>query len=464
MTSATPTPLAFPADYPARAVVDLEAVRDNVRALAGHAAGAAVMAVVKADAYGHGLVPSARAALAGGATWLGVAQASEALALRAAGIGPDRARVLTWLHAPGAPFERLLAADVDVSVAAAWALDAVADAARVTGRAARVHLKIDSGLGRNGIVPADWPDAVARAAALQAEGLVEVVGVWSHLAFADEPGHPSLDAQADAFDDAVRAAEAGGLTVALRHIAASAATLTAPRLRYDLVRPGLAVFGLSPAPRAGAPGDFGLRPAMTLQARLATVKRVPGGHGVSYSHQYTTPQETTLGVVPLGYADGIPRHASGSLVGLGGPVYVGGPATAGLGPAAGGTPGDGGRVVRVAGRVCMDQVVLDLGPYATERAGDVVTLFGQSDGLEHAAAVPNAEDWAQAAGTISYEIVTRLGVRVPRTYVGAHVLDEDPAATAGTRPGTQEPAAAGGGAPRGAAPSQTTQWEEATWS
>ena len=480
MTPATPTPPAFPADFPAHAVVDLEAVRDNVRALVGHAAGAAVMAVVKADAYGHGLVPSARAALAGGATWLGVAQAAEALALRAAGIGPDRARVLTWLHAPGAPFEDLLAADVDVSVAAAWALDAVADAARATGRTARVHLKIDSGLGRNGIVPADWPDAVARAAALQAEGLVEVVGVWSHLAFADEPGHPSLDAQADAFDDAVRAAEAGGLAVALRHIAASAATLTAPRLRYDLVRPGLAVFGLSPVPQVGAPGDFGLRPAMTLQARLATVKRVPAGHGVSYSHQYTTPQETTLGVVPLGYADGIPRHASGGRVGVGGPVYVGGPATAGLGPAGGGTADDGGRVVRIAGRVCMDQVVLDLGPYSTERAGDVVTLFGQSDGLEHAAAVPSAEDWAQAAGTISYEIVTRLGARVPRTYVGAHVLDDGPhaAPAAGTEPDgatgpaqatpapatqTQQPAATGGGAPRGAAP-QTTQWEEATWS
>ncbi|PZR54901.1 alanine racemase [Xylanimonas oleitrophica] len=422
----TPEVPAFPAGYPAHAVVDLEAIRDNVRALRGHAPSSALMAVVKADAYGHGLVPSARAALAGGATWLGVAQASEALALRAAGVGPQEARVLTWLHAPGVDFEALLAADVDVSVAAPWALDGVAAAARATGRTARVHLKVDTGLGRNGIVPADVPDAAARAAALQREGLVQVVGVWTHLAFADEPGHPTLDQQRAVFDDAVRTVEGAGVEVELRHAAASAATLTAPGLHYDLVRPGLAVFGLSPVPQAGPPSAYGLRPAMTLQARLATVKRVPAGHGVSYGHLYTTPQDTVLGVVPLGYGDGIPRHASGGSAGPGGPVHVGGQASAGIGAtgAAGDGDADTGRVVRVAGRVCMDQVVLDLGPYATEGAGDVVTLFGSSDGLAHAAVVPSAEDWAQAAGTISYEIVTRLGARVPRVHVGQHVLGD----------------------------------------
>ncbi|GAB2452444.1 alanine racemase [Xylanimonas ulmi] len=420
MTSAP----AFPADFPARAVVDLEAVRDNVRALRDHAPSSALMAVVKADAYGHGLVPSAWAALAGGATWLGVAQASEALALRAAGVGPDDARILTWLAAPGVDFAALVEADVDVSVAAAWALDGVAAAARATGRTARVHLKVDTGLGRNGVMPADLPAAVARAAALQAEGVVRVVGVWTHLAYADAPGHPTIAAQRVVLDEAVRTVEAAGIDVEVRHAANSAATLTAPALHYDLVRPGISVYGLSPVPQVAAASSFGLRPAMTLQARLATVKDVPAGHGVSYAHLYTTPQATRLGVVPLGYSDGIPRHASGGSAGVGGPMYVGGPPTAGVGPGARGADADGGRVLRVAGRVCMDQVVLDLGPYASERAGDVVTLFGSTDGLAHAAAVPSAEDWAQAADTISYEIVTRLGARVPRVYVGQDVLGE----------------------------------------
>ncbi|MGN6240571.1 MAG: alanine racemase [Cellulosimicrobium cellulans] len=400
--------------YPARAVVDLAAVRDNVRALAGHAPSAQVMAVVKADAYGHGLVASALGALAGGATWLGTAQPSEALALRAAGIGADRARVLTWLYPPGAPLRALVEADVDVSLAARWAVDEVVAAARAAGRTARVHLAVDTGLGRNGIMPADLPDVLDAVARAQAEGAVRVVGLWSHLAFADEPGHPSVVAQADVLDEAVRLAERAGVAPELRHLANSAATLTAPRTHYDLVRPGLAVWGMTPVPQLGPPSRYGLRPAMTLEARLATVKHAPGGHGVSYSHYYTTPQDTTLGVVPLGYGDGIPRHASG-----GGPTAApGGPVLVGARP---GTAGS--RVLRVAGRVCMDQLVLDLGPDATERAGDVVTLFGAGDGVEHDG-VPTAEDWARAAGTISYEITTRLGVRVPREHVGIHVLDD----------------------------------------
>ncbi|MBD5786809.1 alanine racemase [Cellulosimicrobium terreum] len=404
--------------HPAHAVVDLSAVRDNVRALAGHAPGAQVMAVVKGDAYGHGLVPCALAALAGGATWLGAAQAGEALALRAAGIGSDRARVLTWLYAPGAPLRELVEADVDVSVAARWALEEVVAAARAAGRSARVHVKVDTGMGRNGVMPADLPDLLDAAARAEAEGAVRVVGLWSHLAFADEPGHPSVVAQADALDDAVRGAERVGLDLELRHLANSAATLTAPRTHYDLVRPGLAMYGMSPVPQLGRPQDYGLRAAMTLEARLATVKRVGAGQGVSYAHAYTTTRKTVLGVVPLGYSDGIPRHASSGPPGPGaapgGPVLVAGgsPTTAGR-----------GRVVRVAGRVCMDQLVLDLGPDATERAGDVVTLFGAGAGLDHGGG-PTAEDWARAAGTISYEITTRLGVRVPRVYAGDHVLDD----------------------------------------
>jgi alanine racemase len=399
-------------DYPARAVVDLDAIRDNVRTLRATAPTAQVMAVVKADAYGHGLAPAARAALAGGATWLGAAQSTEALAVRAA-VGPGP-RILTWLYAPGAPFADLAREDVDVAVAAAWALDEVADGARAAGRTVRVHLKIDTGLGRNGITPEDLPAVLDRAAALQAEGALAVVGAMSHFAIADEPDDPSVKMQTHAFEEAIRTVEAAGMSLEVRHIANSAATLTNPSAHYDLVRPGIAVYGLSPVPQLGAPGDYGLRPAMTLEARLATVKRVPAGHGVSYGHFYTTPQDTVLGVIPVGYGDGIPRHASGGSLGPGGPVLVGG----GVDDVA--APGTGlgtARVLRVVGRVCMDQIVIDLGPYASEQAGDVVTLFGASDGL-HRAGAPNAEDWAQAADTISYEIVTRLGARVPRVYAG----------------------------------------------
>jgi len=380
--------------FPARAVIDDAAIAANVRSLAAHAPTAQVMAVVKADAYGHGLVPSARAALAGGAAWLGAAQVSEAIELRRAGVVEPR--ILTWLYAPGAPLADALALDLDLSVAAPWALDEVVGAARVVGRPARVHLKVDTGLGRNGLTPDQLSELLPAALRAQAEGAVEIVGVWSHLAFADEPEHPTVRAQEQVFADAVALVERAGVHLEVRHLANSAATLTAPRAHYDLVRPGIAVYGLSPVPQLGSSADFGLAPAMTVEAELATVKPVPAGHGVSYAHQYVTPRDTVLGVVPLGYADGVPRHASGTQDHVGGPLQV------------------GGRRLGVAGRVCMDQVVVDLGPDATEVAGDRVVLFGNgADGG------PTAQDWAQAAGTISYEIVTRLGARVPRTHVNA---------------------------------------------
>ncbi|MFC8734377.1 alanine racemase [Luteimicrobium sp. NPDC057192] len=391
------------AGYPARAVVDLAAIRHNVRTLSEKAPGAEVLAVVKADAYGHGLVPSARAAVAGGATWLGVAQAAEALALRAAGVGPGEARLLTWLHAPGVDFAALLEADVDVSVAAPWAVDDVVAAARATGRTARVHLKVDTGLGRNGVMADDLDAVLPALLRAEAEGTVRLVGLWSHLALADEPSHPSVLAQHEVFEDVLTRAERAGARLEVRHLANSAATLTAPELHYDLVRPGLAVYGMSPVPQLATPRDLDLVPAMTVEASLATVKPVREGQGVSYAHLYTTTQDTVLGIVPLGYGDGIPRHASGGSAGPGGPVLVG--------------SGDAARVLRIAGRVCMDQVVLDLGPGATERAGDVVRLFGVDEPLPGGGVAPTAQDWADAAGTISYEITTRLGARIPRVHI-----------------------------------------------
>jgi alanine racemase len=377
-----------PPGLPSCALVDLDAIAGNVAALKARAGDAEVMAVVKADAYGHGLVPSARAALRGGATWLGVAQLPEALALREAGV---EAPLLSWLHVPGQDFAPAVEAGIDLGLSTQWALDQTLAAASATGRTARVHLKVDTGLGRNGAWDADLEALLAGLAAAQAEHAVEVVGLFSHFAYADAPQHPTVKAQQERFEGIVEQAERAGIRPQVRHLANSAATLTNPSAHYDLVRPGVAVYGLSPVPDLGTPEDFGLREAMRLVARLSSVKHAPAGQGVSYGHVYTTSEPTMLGLVPMGYSDGIPRHATNV-----GPVQV------------------HGRTYAVAGRVCMDQIVLDLGPDTAAQAGDEAVLFGVG-----AAGEPTAQDWAAAIDTINYEIVTRVGARVPRVYVGA---------------------------------------------
>ncbi|AIV34688.1 alanine racemase [Streptomyces sp. R1] len=384
------TPARPDAVLRARAEIDLAALRANVRALRERAPGAALMAVVKADAYGHGALPCARAAVEAGATWLGTATPQEALALRSAEAGlPDDVRIMCWLWTPGGPWREAVEARLDVSVSGMWAMREVLAAARAAGAPARVQLKADTGLGRNGCQPgADWEELVGAALRAEEEGLLRVTGLWSHFACADEPGHPSIAAQLTRFREMTAYAERQGLRPEVRHIANSPATLTLPDAHFDLVRPGIAMYGVSPSPEIGAPADFGLRPVMTLSASLALVKQVPGGHGVSYGHHYTTPGDTTLGLVPLGYADGIPRHASST-----GPVLV------------------DGKWRTVAGRIAMDQFVVDLGGDRPEPGAEAV-LFGPGDRGE-----PTAEDWAQAAGTIAYEIITRIGTRVPRVYV-----------------------------------------------
>jgi alanine racemase len=360
--------------------VDLAAIRHNVATLRSRTS-AEVMAVVKADGYGHGMVPVARAALRAGATWLGACTLDEALALRAAGI---EAPVLAWLLAPGLPLHLGVSEGVDLSAGTEWLLAEIVDAARTAGRPARVHLKVDTGLNRGGAKPADWAGLVEAAAKAQVDGMVEVVGVWSHLACADEPTHPSVKKQLRAFDRACAVASRAGLDPAIRHLANSPATLTRPDTHFDLVRPGIATYGLSPVPGE----QFDLRPAMTVRARVALTKRVRAGQGVSYGHTYTTSAATTLAVLPIGYGDGLPRQASNT-----GPVWL------------------AGRRRTVAGRVCMDQIVIDCGNDAV-RPGDEAILFGPGDAGE-----PTADDWAAAAGTINYEIVTRIGgVRVPRRY------------------------------------------------
>ncbi len=365
------------------ATIDLDALRSNLAACRAVTGEAAVMAVVKADAYGHGLVPCARAALEGGATWLGTALLSEAVALRDAGVG---GRVLAWLAVPGAPWADCLERDIDVSVSALWALDEVCDAARATGRRARVHLKADTGLSRNGATPDDWPELVAAARVAELEGLVEVTGLWSHFATADVPTHASVAAQLSVFDEALALADGAGLRPEVRHLANSAGALGVPRSRHDLVRVGIAMYGLSPGHDIGTAQALGLRPVMTLKARLASVKRIAAGSGVSYGHSYVTDHDTTVGLVPLGYADGLPRAAANV-----GPLRA------------------AGADRTISGRVCMDQVVVDLGD-SVAAAGDEVVIFGTGG--------PSADDWAAACGTIGYEIVTRVGPRVPRVTLG----------------------------------------------
>ncbi|HEX9537745.1 MAG TPA: alanine racemase [Streptosporangiaceae bacterium] len=387
------------------ALIDLDAVRDNVAALRAHVGGPQVMAVVKADGYGHGMIPAAIAALAGGADWLGVVHVHEALALRKAGIA---GRMLSLLGVPGAAHEIAIRQDVDLSAASTAMVDEVARAAARADRPARLHLKVDTGMSRGGATLADWPAVVDAALTAEAAGHVRIVGLWSHLACADMPGHPSIVAQQEAFGNAVLLAERAGARPEVRHLANTPATLTLPETWFDMVRPGGAVFGLSTLP-GGAP-DW-LRPAMTVRAWLVQAKRVPAGTGVSYGHRYVTQGESTLGLVPLGYAEGVPRNAFGV-------VEVGARERRWL----------------ISGTVCMNQFVVDFGPEPAA-TGDEVVLFGPGDSGE-----PTAQEWADALGTLSYEIVTRFGGRMPRTYSGVAYEEESVRDGADTGlPGTEFP-------------------------
>lgn len=373
---------------PSRAVatVDLDALAGNVTRVSE--CGSAVMPVVKANAYGHGVAKLAPFLRSLDVEWLGVALPSEALALRASG---DRGRLLAWLWAPGDPtIVDCIAAEVDLSVSDGWAIAEVVDSARSLSRRARIHLKVDTGLGRNGAVLGMWPALVEAARAAQDQGFVEIIGIWSHLGSADEPDDPRTADQLGAFIDACAAADGLGIQPQLRHLANSAGALSAVDLGFDLVRSGIAVYGLTPGPTMGTAKDLGLRPAMTLTARLAHVKPLAAGSLVSYGRGWEVPSDTVAGLVPVGYADGIPRNAGNAVQ-----VLV------------------GDRLCPAIGRVAMDQFVVDLGPDATDRPGDQVLCFGPGDQGE-----PTADDWAQAIGTIGYEIVTRLGERIPRRYVG----------------------------------------------
>ena len=365
----------------AEIVVDLAAIRHNVRTLSGLVAAdgpVAMMTVVKADGYGHGMVPAARAARQAGAGWLGVATIDEALALREAG---DTGRLLCWLTVPGEDYAAAVAADIDLTAYSRAELDEIAAAGP-----ARVQLKVDTGLSRGGAARDAWPDVVGHARELERRGRVTVTGIWSHFALSDEPDHPANDRQEQAFRDALALAAAAGLEPEVRHLANSAAAILRPSSRFDLVRCGIASYGLDPAP--GHTPELGLVPAMTVRGRLAMVKDIAAGEGVSYGHTWVSDRPTSVGLVPAGYGDGVPRNAGNHAE-----AWV------------------DGRRRPIRGRVCMDQFVVDLeGDHP--RAGDEVVLFGTGAG-----GTPTAQDWAEATGTISYEIVTRVGGRLTRRHV-----------------------------------------------
>lgn len=363
------------------ALIDVDAITENVRHLR-RLTGSDIIAVVKADGYGHGALRAAQAALRGGATRIGVSDIDEALALRRAGI---RAPLFAWLHAPGASFVEAVRHEVELGISDLDQLLRAAAAAQGE-RPAAVHLKIETGLSRNGIAPADWRQVFSEAARLERIGRLRVVGLFSHLS------NTSIDDDRAAlakFEEGVVLAAGVGLHPPLRHIAATNAAIALPEARLGCVRIGIGIYGVSPFDDR-TPADLGLRPAMTLRGAVAAVRRVPAGTGVSYGYDYRTTTDTTLALVPLGYADGVPRQASGR-----GPVTI------------------GGRRFTVAGRIAMDQFIVDVGDHPVA-VGDEVVLFG-----DPTLGVPSAREWAEAAATIDYEIVTRVGARVPRREGGA---------------------------------------------
>ncbi|MDO4822141.1 MAG: alanine racemase [Rothia sp. (in: high G+C Gram-positive bacteria)] len=401
-------PLDAPTDAERLAVIDLDAVEHNVRRIKTLIGQRSLIAVVKADAYGHGALEVAHSAVAAGADYLGVVHVKEAHALRSGGIA---APIIAWLHTPRTNFAQALEDQLELGVSSTWELEAIAAAHRASGQKepVRIHLKVDTGLGRNGVTMAELPALAAAARRLEEAGLLEVVGVFSHLAVADEPERTETAEQSSTFDRALEILHSAGLRPTLRHLANTPATFSAASvgaeegLLRDAVRVGLGLYGLSPL-TGSTPEELGLRPVMHLQTFINTVKEVPAGQGVSYGLNYVTDKPTTLALVPVGYADGVPRVATG------GPVRIY-PAT---GPA---------RTYREVGRIAMDQLVVDLGePGLADPAagflGAPAVLFGSGDN-------PPVTDWAEAAGTINYEIVTRISPRVTRISVGGSWKDKN---------------------------------------
>ncbi|MEN9607038.1 MAG: hypothetical protein RL605_866 [Actinomycetota bacterium] len=369
-------------------VIDLDAIAHNLETMSAKVTRhdgtrPLVMCVVKANAYGHGMIPVARKLQQAGADYLGVADIAEALELRNAGIDLP---ILAWLHSPRETFVAALSAGIELGIANVEQLERIALAAEKTGRVARIHLKIDTGLGRNGSSESQWQSLLERVKELGAAGRVQTVGIFSHLSCTSEADDLR---QIRRFEAAVEQARLADVGFEMRHLTASDGSLNYPQATFDMVRIGVALYGLSPFVEHSS-ADFGLVPAMTVTALVTQTKRVPAGEGVSYGYMHRTAAETTLALVPMGYAEGLPRDASGKAkVSINGKTYP------------------------VSSRIAMDQFVIDVGDDKVV-AGDEVVIFG-----DPAAGVPSADDWAKASDSINYEIVTRMGGRSHRRYLGA---------------------------------------------
>lgn len=382
-------------DFPARAIIDLSALERNLQQLRKYDPNVQAMAIVKANAYGHGGAQIARAALEFGVKWFGVAQLAEARQLREALKGFPEARIFTWIFSPDADLESTVKADLDIAVSNPQTLLAIASAARVAGKKARIHLAVDTGMGREGALPENLAPLLSAAQLASADGTVAVSGIWSHLARGDEAGggEQATARQLAAFEQACEEAEKRGFTGLVRHLSASSGLLWYPQAHFDLARYGIAMYGLTPNPARATTTSLSLTPIMRLEADLISVKKLPAGHPVSYGGTWVAPRDTYIGIVPLGYADGIDRHASGK-------IWV----------------AANGQKYPQVGRICMDQFMVDLGCGQDGRPplapGATVRVWGDGSQGE-----PTADDWAQAAGTINYTIVTDLNPRVPRVYI-----------------------------------------------
>ena len=342
-------------------LIDLKALKENLKYIK-EKAGVPVLAVVKADAYGHGLVPCAKAASEAGADYLGTALLEEAFTIREAGI---KTPLLAWLNPPGLDFKKAVSQDIEIGVASLAAFDEVNAIA-----GAKIHLKVDTGMGRNGFSD-EWPELLNR-------DLSKVVGVMMHFARADEPNEAQNKLQMANFEARVAELHQRGIKP-IRHIANTAATLSNESAKYDMVRVGIAMYGMSPLGR-----DSNLKPIMKVRSKLVVVKELPAGHPIGYGATAVTKQTTKLGIVGMGYADGIPRNAVGAGVTF------------------------NGHSAPLIGRVSMDQIAVDLGPDSEAKSGDWVTVIGENY---------DVYEWAKACGTIHYEITTRMAPRISRRYL-----------------------------------------------
>jgi alanine racemase len=360
----------------AEARIDLERIAANIKHLRS-ISGTKVMSVVKADAYGHGLVPVARAAIEAGATSLGVALLEEALTLREAGITVP---ILAWLVPPGSDFKLAVDNEIELAASSIIALEQIGSVKSINRP--RVHLEVDTGMSRGGFL-IEWGKLDAHHVSN-----IDIVGIFSHFARADEPEQEQNEQQRDRFKEMVATLESFGYTNITRHLSNSAATIADESSRFDMVRTGISMYGLSPdVSTLGSSTQLSLKPAMQLRAKLHLVKTVPANSPVGYGATAHTTAETKLGIVSMGYADGIPRIAKNA------GVFI------------------DGKKAPIIGRISMDQFVVDLGADSIAKSGDWVIIFGDGSHGEY-----TADDWGAASLSINYEIVTRIGPRVPRIY------------------------------------------------